>query len=438
MARAQMSVGLPETGAEMTAQTFEFGKRLFVSGLFWQPLPGSTAKLRNAEIQKMSEEQGFDLAVLRTTGVPQVGFAALTDGVRPGMLSAAAMVSKSLEMANRDRSFLCAIPIPNGKWLYVAQREGVLLHDGDMIGTEEAAQARMMSDLSLIEWQTVFAPAHWGVPNATQRTFEDLLPKSGSKYSFKKWWEVRPIRSSWLDHFQISAPVMGILIVLGIGLLGYYAWDHYSKQQALEELARQEVAEQAARAAAVAEQPWKKQTRAAGFIAACDQALASVPTLWPAGWAPDNAVCKDRNLVITWARQETGRLEHLLNTLPDADIAIDGNKATLTRRLELPGGENDVLPKQKERIAALYDIAQRYGFNFALKAPANEAPVLGQPAEAEPTWKSLEWTVADMALAPVRVAPLFEGGGFRLNQIKLSFAEGIMKWTMEGTQYVQP
>ncbi len=159
-----------DTGAaHHVGQTFTFGRRVFVSGLFWQPLPGASAHQRKLEMKEVAEEQDFDLAVQRTSGMPQAGFGALADGVKPGMLSVAAMVSKSLEVANRDRSFLCALPVPGNKWLYVAQREGVLLHDGDLLGTEESIRARLHNDLSLADWQTVFAPAQWGIPNATER-----------------------------------------------------------------------------------------------------------------------------------------------------------------------------------------------------------------------------------------------------------------------------
>jgi len=427
-----------QPGSAINSQTFEFGKRTFVSGLFWQPLPGSTTKQRTAEIQKMSQEQGFDLAVLRTTGVPQVGFAAVADGVKSGMLSAAAMVSKSLEMANRDRSFLCAIPVPGGKWLYVAQREGVLLHDGDMLSTEENVQTRMMSDLSLLEWQTVFAPSHWGVPNAIQRSFEDLLPKSGSKYSFKKWWEVRPIRRNWLTDLHVKTPIVGILTTLAIATIAYYGWQHYTTQKELEEMARKEAEEQAARAAAVDNQPWKKQPPAEQFIAACNHALSQVQNYWPAGWDPDNALCEKDKLVFNWTRQESGRVEYLLSAQPAASVSIDGNKASLTIPLEEIKGVNDVLPKEKERILELISVAQRYGIDFKFQTLQETQAVLGEPTDVAPTWQTQSWNITDFYPAPSTIIPLFDGPGFRITLIKLSFAEGIMKWTMEGTQYAQP
>lgn len=436
MAREHLPADSP--GSAINTQTFEFEKRTFVSGLFWQPLPGSTAKQRLAETQKMSLEQGFDLAVLRTTGVPQVGFAAAADGVKAGMLSAAAMVSKSLEMANRDRSFLYAMPVPGGKWLYIAQREGVLLHDGDLLGTEEAIQTRMMSDLSLLEWQTVFAPAHWGVPNATQRSFEDLLPKTGKKYSFKKWWEVRPIRRNWLTDIHIKTPILGMLATLLIAGGIYYGWQYYSTKQALEEQARKEAEEQAARAAAVDNQPWKKLPPPEQFIAACDRALSKVQNYWPAGWDPESATCAKDTLVFNWIRQDSGRIEYLLSAQPAASISLDGGRASLTLPLDQPKGANDVLPKEKERILELLSIAQRYGIDFKFQNLQDNQPTLGEPTDVAPTWKTQGWNINDFYPAPSTIIPLFDGPGFRITLIKLSFTEGIMKWTMEGTQYAQP
>ncbi len=422
--------------AELSSQTFEFGKRTFVSGLFWQPLPGSTARQRKAELQKMSVEQGFDLAVLRTSGVPQVGFGSLADGVKPGMLSVAAMVSKSLEMANRERSFLCAMPVPGGKWLYVAQREGVLLHDGDLLGNEETVRERMMTDLSLTEWQTVFAPANWGIPDTMQRPFEDLLPKSGSKYSFKTWWEVRPIRNTWLDFIQDNMALYAVLIAVAAGLTGYYLWDQWRVKKELEALAQQEAMEQATREAAAADRPWKKQPRAPQFVAACDSAMRQVKTFWPGNWTPTGAICADRTLTVTWTRQEQGWLEHIREIEPRVEFSPDGNRATLNLPLEMPPGEDETLPKESERRFALHSAAQHLGLQLA-QVDQQANAVLGQPA-VPGSWTTMTWTITNAPLPPATVISALDGGGFRITQLKLGFAGGMMTWTMEGTQYAQP
>lgn len=421
-----------------TRQTFEFGKRTFVSGLFWQPLPGSTAKLRKTELRKMSEEQGFDLAIQRTSGVPQVGFAATSEGVKAGMLSVAAMVSKSLEVANRDRSFLCAIQAPNGLWIYVAQREGVLLHDGDLLASEDTVRNRMMTDLSLTEWQTVFAPDHWGISGSLERRFEDLLPRSGEKYSFKKWWEIRPVRNTWADIIQDNQMLYIALALLLAAMAGYYFWSKYQTQKQLEELARLEAEEQIARESVKEEQPWKKRPAAQQFLTACTTAIGSIKTFWPGNWDPARLHCEGQTLTAQWIRRETGTVEQLLSFEPQATFTLDGNQATLEIPLEMgPPKNTDVLPGARERTLALIAASQRYGIGLMLEDP-QATRALGEPAPSE-SWKTLNWTLAGTHLAPATLIPHIDGEGFRITQIKLTFEEGgTMTWTMEGNQYVQP
>ncbi len=419
------------------AQTFEFAKRTFVSGLFWQPLPGATARIRKAEVEKMAEEQDFDLVVLRTSGVPQAGFGAHADGVRPGMLSVAALVSKSLEVANRERSFLCALQVPGGKWLYVAQREGVLLHDGDMLGNEATVRARMMTDISLTEWQTIFAPKSWGITDAIERSFEDLLPKSGANFSFKSWWEVRPVRNSLLDRLKKSWPLVAAVVLLGAGYYAYSYWQQWQNEKAMAEIAEQEAALAAARTNAVADHPWKKQARATQFMAACDTAIDQVSTFWPGNWTPKEAVCANGALTVVWTANEHGWLEHLQAVEPKAVPALDGRSATLAVPITLKGGDNEALLNERVRTLAMIGAAQRYGFNVAV-SDQSATPMLPGQAPAAQSWKTLKWTVANGQLPPSVVIPALDGDGFRVTQIKLAFTGGVMNWTMEGIQYVQP
>lgn len=424
----------------LVGQTFTFGRRVFVSGLFWQPLPGASAHQRKLEMKEVAEEQDFDLAVQRTSGVPQAGFGALADGVKPGMLSVAAMVSKSLEIANRDRSFLCALPVPGGKWLYVAQREGVLLHDGDLLGNEDTIRARLHNDLSLADWQTVFAPNAWGIPNASERSFEELLPKSGSgdKYAFKRWWEVRPIRITLLDYVQGNIKLVIAAAVLLLLMLGYYAYGKWQNWRELQELQRQEAMVQTERAAALAIKPWGKLPRAGQFAAVCEAALQQVGSFWPGGWMPKEAVCQDAQLKVSWERLPTGRIDHLLALLPQAQVAEDGDHAEFQLPLELPQGTEEALPEKQARMLALNQLAQSLAIKLSLQPQSIGSTILGQPARVAGGWDTLGWKLEDSLLAPHDLMPLLDEHGLRIVTIRLGFASGSMKWNMEGVQYVQP
>lgn len=425
------------------AQTFELGKgRTFVSGLFWQPLPGATAAARKAEVEKIAEEQNFDLAIMRTTGTPQVGFGALADGVRPGMLSAAAMISKTMEMDGADRNFLCATEVPGGKWLYVAQREGVLLHDGDLLGEEDEIRSRMLTDMSLSDWSTIYAPGHWGISGSVERPFADFFPKKGGRLDYKKWWGIKPVKRGLGDIAKAFGPLIVVALILVGGAYGYSRWQQYKAQQEMARIA----AEQAAAASQNAaqhkpEHPWKKMMRAQKSWGACNEAIRSVKSLWPGNWTLKDIACDNSVMTVAWVRQDAGWIEHLLAVEPKAVVARDGMSASLIVPMTSGDGEDDPLPKEMDRTLAMYEGAQRYGFKVILSAPTAPPILPGDKPNQPPVaidWKELAWRVDGVGLDPSIILAALDGNGFRVQKIRAVWSAGVMNWNMEGTQYVSP
>lgn len=430
--------------ANSQIQTFEVGKgRQFVAGLFWQPLPGATASARKAEIEKIAEEQRFDLAVIRTTGAPQVGFGSTSDGLKQGMLSAAAVISKTVELEHSVRNFLCATEVPGGRWLYVAQREGVLLHDGDILGAEDEIRSRLLTDQSLSDWETIFAPGHWAVTGAIEKPFVEFLPKKGGKLDYKKWWGLRPVRRSWREIAKNYWYLIAI-VVLGLGgAYGYSRWQQYVAEQEMARL----VADQAAQAAATAnapvklEHPWKKAPRATRFAAECVATIGKVKTLWPGNWNLKDITCANGVMTVGWQRQETGWIQHLLAVEPKAVISKDGSAATLTVPMVALDGEDEAVPTENERMLAIFGGAQQFGFKVNMSSPPAPVALPGdKPNGQQPVkdWRELAWSVVGVSLAPEITVPAMDGNGFRINRIQAVWSAGVMNWNMEGVQYVQP
>jgi hypothetical protein len=216
-------------------QTFELGRgHTFVSGLFWLPLPGTLRDYKK-ETENLARETNCDLAVWRTSSALQVGLGSTEKGLTPGLLSAAAVISKSLEIepgAKEYKDFLCATEVPGGAWLYVAQREGVIMPDGDFLGTEDEVRSRMLSDYSVSQWNVIIAPAHWGMKDSKERRFEEFLPQKAGKTDYKRWWGLAPVKR---DVIKTMTPIIIIAVALLAGLIGYQKWQ---ANKAAEELAR--------------------------------------------------------------------------------------------------------------------------------------------------------------------------------------------------------
>lgn len=226
-----------------------------------------------------------------------------------------------------------------------------------------------------------------------------------------------------------------ILILIGAAMAGYYFWDQHRLKKELEELQRQELAEQEARAAAAADRPWKKLPRAPLFVAACDSALHQTGTLWPGGWSPTEIVCAENKLEIKWERHNDGLIEHLLAFHPEAEVTPEGNHAKRTISIESLPNENEDPPPARERLIQLTDIARSHGWPFSLNN--KQSAVLGQVQPAG-NWKPIYWAITDTQTTPASMIVALDANGLRISEIRLVFAGGIMKWTMEGTQYVHP
>ncbi|MFB0934190.1 MAG: type 4b pilus protein PilO2, partial [Propionivibrio sp.] len=153
----------------MMENCFELDRgKVFVSGLHWQALSGNPSEAKH-EAQRLAKQLEFDLAMYRTGGAPQIGFASSVDGYKAGMLSAAAVVSKTLELEDNVRDFLCAAELPDGRFLLVVQADGVITPDGDALGSEDEIRAKMLEYLSLDKtWDKIFAPLMWGMQGSVE------------------------------------------------------------------------------------------------------------------------------------------------------------------------------------------------------------------------------------------------------------------------------
>lgn len=420
--------------------SFELEKgRVFVGGLHWQALSGTPSEAKS-EAQQLAKQLSFDLAVWRTTGAQQIGFAASGDGYKAGMLSAAAVVSKTIEVEFSERDFLCAAELPDGRYLYVAQADGVITPEGDFIGTEEEVRLRMLEDMSIDKtWNMVVAPVMWGIAESTERTFEDFIPRKGGKLNFKhKWWALKPVKPNVASVVKTLLP-FAIIAVVGVGgVMGYKQWE---AQKAAEEAARLAMLQQNQTPTEIPH-PWKSKPRAQMAVAACATGFDAIEGLWPGNWKPESVVCSpsDGVLAINWKRGENGWIKHLLEQQPKANVSTDGTTATLVMPLAVSGAEDERLIDERTRSLQLQMVAQEYGLTLSLSAPAAPPPMPGAAANTQVVqpWRELSWSIKGSGLSPESVVAALDGAGFRLSSATARFNEGLIKWDLEGAQYVLP
>lgn len=428
----------------MDAKNLQFvvGKgKVFVSGLHWQALSASEYK---AEGQELAKQLSFDLAVWRTSGAIQVGYASSADGYRPGMLSAAAVISKTIEVESDERDFLCAVPIGgDGKrFLYVSQADGVIVSDGDLIGTAEEVRSRLLEDMSVgKKWGVVIAPMLWGIDNSTERTFEDFIPRKHGKFDFgHSWWALQPVSTSVSGVIKTSM-IVGFVALFALScMLGVKYWH------------RKIMAEEAAQAAALAKpeapkvvvHPWKSLVGAGEAASACQQSFSDPKLiLWPGNWAPTTASCNfaDGTMTVNWKAKANGWIRHLLEVVPTAAVAQEGNAASATYPLTLaPQSRDEQLDAEAKRVRQMKIAAQELGFKVSVVAPPAPAVLPGAEAtEAVPLpWRELKWSVSDAKVSPDAVLASLDGPGFRVTSISAAFKDGVVTWNTEGAQYVLP
>lgn len=414
----------------------------FALGLFWQPLSGVTPSERSKEVRALAVELSFNLSVIRSTSMHCVGFGAAGHVLRPGVFSAAACVSKTLDVEERVRDFIFVSSLPDGRWMYVAQRDGAILPDGDIaFASEDAARAHLLEHMSLGDWPKIIAPSIWGVHGSIERSFEDFLPRrKNGKIKVHKWWRLVPVdrrRAAISFHSGKFVIAAAIVAVVAGGAIFYKKWK--AEKEAAAAAAAAAMVRDKAGVPLPPEHPWKSQPQARDLLTACMSALSS-QNLFPGNWDVSGIECVDGGLVVSWVPRVGGWIRHLKEIEPAAMVAIDGSAASVRAGLPpLPVGRDEPAPAENDRLVAMYSAAQAYGVPFVAAAATHaDAPVLpGQEAAPAPQWKEIGWRAEGVSF-PETVLAALDGPGFRMKAMRAKWQDGKFVWSMEGIQYVQP
>jgi hypothetical protein len=250
------------------------GHEAFAAGLFWQPAPTAASAAREARIVSSRAELGADLFCVRRRGVPQFGLAQRSQGHRPGLRALAAAVAD----CRAEGSWVGVFPVPE-RWLYLAVRKGAIMPDGDLLfEREEDARQHLAQDLVPGEWEAVFAPAAWAVPDSRPLALsETVSPMVDAR--------LRPVSRRW------GRPLLWAAVVLagGAGLWLTMGTGPAERKDPVP-----------VTPAPPPPPPWQSQPAAAAVIAACRGAIEAAPVV--PGFEMESASCGAAGASATYRR----------------------------------------------------------------------------------------------------------------------------------------
>jgi hypothetical protein len=415
-------------------------KHRFVCGLFWQSLSRPRELVREA--RDLAKKIDSDLFVLRKDqSTAQAGFAHTRDGVRRGVFSLGAVVSKTLavEGAYYDgeqqpvHNWLAAFKLPDGHWAYFAVRDANFLPNGDFAGTKEEVLERLHGDYGLGGWNVVIGDAElaeYGFHNFNAKRIEDLIPhkKDGTIRTYG-WWAMNQVsaRIPW------RAVAVASVAVLAVAVAGISYWQHYQKKQ---EEQRRDAAIEAARqkmlGAAPPTVPWSGTSMPQAMARAC---VDKLQYFTPGGWSLDEYLCTPNQAAHSWSRQGS-TIAFLHEQVPGAVVDLSGEKAGFTENLKTETGKAEAILSQKELLEPLVSELQLMGVSPKISKAQSlgqpPAPVAGQPA-VQPDWQMFSFTVNTQGIEPMEIATVLNRPGVRIQ--KMLYRHG--DWSIEGVMYAK-
>ena len=425
--------------ADGNLHNFQHEGTTFIAGLFWQPLGGNNPSERKNEIKILATEMQFDLHILASSENSfTVGFAKSNGVAKSGYVSIASVISKAIVKSGGGKDFLFAKALPDGKWLFLCQKDGIILADGDFVySNEDGARARMLQDSRIADWDTILCPAEWGIKGSTDKDFDELLPrKNNGKLDIPKDSKLAKININGL----IGGNKVLLLSISALVIAGIYGYDYkvqLDKKRALELQQAMLSAQNNVSAPTVVPNPWKLKRLPVDLLTTCQSALGGVH-LFPGNWSLTSVHCTDSTLTITWSPKTGGWISHLKQIEPRIVIAFDGASASLSIPLNEPTDFTDEpLVDSNQRLLEMYAAAQRYGVKLTAKPPPPTPVALpGQENTVVPNWAEIEWKAEEVKF-PMVVLRAFEGNGMRLKSMDGVWQNGSLIWTMEGNQYVK-
>lgn len=416
----------------------------FVGGLYWQSLDNPVDGKKHA--REIAKQLGFDHVVWRRGNIPQVGFAKKEEGAQPGMYSLAALIAKCIEMESGFQSFLCAVRLPDNQWLYVSQREGAILPEGDIVGPEDKIHSQLLNDASIGQVDCIYAPEEWGLEGVVERTFESFLPhNTRGKVKYHAWWKLVPISVSSVEILKRFGLPLGLLFgIAAVGLFGYQQYQASEQEKIAQQLAMERAAEMQRKGESLVPHPWASHPVAMDWTKACISNANKAP-LYAGGWQLLEVTCTYSSgagfTEMAWRRPPYASIETIKRQLPQANIGLDGDSARISMPIIAGKGTDEKVLEGSVALEAFQIKCQRLGLSFSITETPSMAPMVVPGASPEsvpppPDWKEYNWRL-QTALSPAEIIKFIDSPGLRVKAVKLTVSDGLATWVLEGALYAK-
>jgi hypothetical protein len=410
--------------------------RPYCAGLFWYPL--DTDKPTTAgQMDALLSEQSAAFFVTRGRPAIQVGLVGLDAQATQGLVSIAAMVADTLTRSGM-RSFLVAMPTDEPeRWCYIAQNQGLLQFDGDMVGDAQKVRARIEADLDTgVNWDLIVAPADWAVPGAQQWKREQLLPHRRILLTGAfdaRLRAVRPDGQIEESGLSLTGLAMMSMVLLGAAMAGGAYWFSYKHDEHLRTLAAANAQEQNT---FMQERPWLNKPSLHDWGRRCLDAMTA-QTLDVAGWRVVELSCQPASgsLIVRWERTPGALLDDLLAQRPKARlIKVPQEPARVSWTLPLSPVGSARLPVSPGELMRKTDWElQLSHWNEQWR---EQRPVFVMGTESAGT-TPIRWTWADN-VPPLGALPALDLPGTVLESLEYSgAAKGPSTWTMKASHHVR-
>lgn len=427
------------------------GRRILVSGLYWQVLPGSQNYMQEArKIARRERErthQTLDVVLLRRhVDVVQAGFVVRGGRARKGTVSLAAVAADTL-----GATFIAAFALPDGRFALTASIHDAIVPDSDGVFDAEQARHKIHELWNSLSGSVgaaqliVYAPSSlWA--DARPIELADLLPAIKRSHRLRQ----RP---------TLSAQNMNVWLAWGAvvlaAMLGWGVWHIYSarlaeqeaalRAQALERL-RQPVGPSASELSLM--RPWTLQPSVQTMAQRCSDAIGQIP-LTLDGWVLLNAQCSAKSASASFARTDGRTVQGFIQATQHwrsevgVQFSTDGDLGTVDWPMTMPAGGDDALAPLKTRSAAFMSWWQARLVPFDTSTTTSTLapgyvppPNVQDPKLTTPHWRTLRWSITSTPRNPMALLTGFDLPGVRLQEVAVAFGDsGQLNWTLKGELY---
>lgn len=421
-------------------KTYTVAGVCFAADLFWQPLPLKTGSNERSGLFSKAGSQSLNVAkdIKADIGVwrkslsspLQVGLGNQVDlPLKQGCYSSAAVIAHLLDQKHGAgaKNFIAVYKLSDDRFVFVAQKNGVITPTGDIVGDRDVVYKRLMQDLSIGGWELIISPEDWEVGGSESGLLEALLPVHSGKLNINelKTFILRPLVPNYKKLFFVVALVISATVIV------YTSVGFYQKSDA-----------PVVNFKSLIEQPQLPQIvdintlKPSVLMNACMTAFKSAD-LWPGGWQLEEISCTNGRFNLAWLRGKS-QIKWLLDTYPNSQISLDGNAASYGISFESIVAEKiavDNLPVSEVAIQTLLQRAQSVGLVITLdkneKVETNSLP--GRSSKVEKS-SQINW---EMSLPMVSVMSLFDLPGNSIEQVVFSLKNGQIFMKIKGIQYVR-